>query len=53
MNSGLNFYQKDAVEAIRKVETYQVCFVDAGGRQISDIQKIIADEAQMNKPHPT
>ena len=40
----LNFYQKDAVSANREAATYQVYFTDENGRQISDVQKIIADK---------
>lgn len=40
----LNFYQKDAVSANREAATYQVYFTDANGKQISDVQKIIADK---------
>lgn len=40
----LNFYQKDAVGANREAAIYQVYFTDASGKQISDIQKIIADK---------
>ena len=41
----LNFYQKDAVSANREAATYQVYFTDENGKQISDVQKIIADKA--------
>ena len=44
----LNFYQKDAVGANRGAAAYQVYFVDAGGKQISDVQKIIADKTNEN-----
>lgn len=40
----LNFYQKDAVGANREAATYQVYFTDSNGKQISDVQKIIADK---------
>ena len=40
----LNFYQKDAVSTNREAATYQVYFTDEDGKQISDIQKIIADK---------
>ena len=40
----LNFYQTDAVGANRETAAYQVYFTDANGRQISDVQKIIADK---------
>ena len=44
----LNFYQKDAVSANRKAATYQVYFTDENGKQISDVQKIIADKTSDN-----
>ena len=44
----LNFYQKDAVSTNREAETYQVYFTDEDGKQISDIQKIIADKTSDN-----
>ena len=44
----LNFYQKDAVSANREAATYQVYFTDENGRQISDVQKIIADKTSNN-----
>ena len=44
----LNFYQKDAVGANREAVTYQVYFTDENGRQISDVQKIIADKTSDN-----
>ncbi len=44
----LNFYQKDAVSANREAATYHVYFTDENGRQISDVQKIIADKANDN-----
>ena len=44
----LNFYQKDAVGANRKATNYQVYFVDSSGKQISDVQKIIADKTSEN-----
>ena len=44
----LNFYQKDAVSANREAATYQVYFTDENGKQISDIQKIIADKTSDN-----
>lgn len=40
----LNFYQKEAVGDNREAETYLVYFTDANGKQISDVQKIIADK---------
>ena len=44
----LNFYQKDAVSANREAATYQVYFTDENGKQISDVQKIIADKTSGN-----
>ena len=44
----LNFYQKDAVGANREAATYQVYFVDSNSKQISDVQKIIADKTSEN-----
>ena len=44
----LNFYQKDAVGANREATTYQLYFTDANGKQISDMQKIIADKVSDN-----
>lgn len=44
----LNFYQKDAVGANRESATYQVYFTDSNGKQISDVQKIIADKTTDN-----
>ena len=44
----LNFYQKDAVSANREAATYQVYFTDEKGKQISDVQKIIADKTSDN-----
>ena len=44
----LNFYQKDAVGANREAATYQVYFTDENGKQISDVQKIIADKTSDN-----
>ena len=44
----LNFYQKDSVSANREAATYQVYFTDENGKQISDVQKIIADKASDN-----
>lgn len=41
----LNFYQKEAVGPNREPASYQLYFVDSAGRQISDVQKIIADKA--------
>lgn len=44
----LNFYQKDAVGANRESATYLVYFTDENGKQISDVQKIIADKTSDN-----
>ena len=44
----LNFYQKDAVSANREAATYQVYFTNENGKQISDVQKIIADKTSDN-----
>jgi uncharacterized protein (TIGR02687 family) len=44
----LNFYQKDAVGANREAVAYQVYFTDENGKQISDVQKIIADKTSDN-----
>jgi len=40
----LNFYQEDAVGDNRAPANYDVYFVDASGKKISDVQKIIADK---------
>lgn len=42
----LNFYQKEAVSDNREAATYQVYFTDASGKQISDVQTIIADKTE-------
>lgn len=44
----LNFYQKEAVCDNREAATYQLYFTDSSGKQISDIQKIIADKTSDN-----
>lgn len=44
----LNFYQKEAVGDNREAATYQLYFTDSSGKQISDIQKIIADKTSDN-----
>ena len=44
----LNFYQKDAVSANREAATYQIYFTDENGKQVSDVQKIIADKESDN-----
>lgn len=40
----LNFYQKEAVAENREAATYQLYFTDSNGKQVSDVQKIIADK---------
>ena len=40
----LNFYQKEAVSGNREKAVYDVYFVDATGKKISDVQKIFADK---------
>lgn len=44
----LNFYQKEAVGDNRAATVYQVYFTDSNGKQISDVQKIIADKTSEN-----
>ena len=44
----LNFYQKEPVGDNREAATYQVYFTDASGKQISDVQTIIADKTSDN-----
>jgi len=44
----LNFYQKEAVGDNREAATYQLYFTDASGKQISDVQTIIADKTSDN-----
>lgn len=44
----LNFYQKEAVGDNRAAAVYQVYFTDSNGKQISDVQKIIADKTSEN-----
>ena len=44
----LNFYQKDAVSANREAAIYQLYFTDEDGKQISDVQKVIADKTSDN-----
>lgn len=44
----LNFYQKEAVADNREAANYLVYFTDANGKQISDVQKIIADKTDDN-----
>lgn len=40
----LNFYQKEAVAANFRAETYQLYFTDSTGKQVSDAPRIIADK---------
>ena len=49
----LNFYQKDAVGDNREAATYLVYFTDSNGKQISDVQKIIADKTSDNGSNRT
>ena len=44
----LNFYQKEPVCDNREAATYQIYFTDTSGKQISDIQTIIADKTSDN-----
>ena len=44
----LNFYQTEAVSDNREAANYQIYFTDSNGKQISDIQKIIADKTSDN-----
>ena len=44
----LNFYQKQAVGDNRVGAVYQAYFTDGNGKQISDVQKIIADKTSEN-----
>lgn len=44
----LNFYQKELVGDNREAATYQLFFTDGSGKQISDIQRIIADKTSDN-----
>ena len=44
----LNFYQKEAVGDNRAAAVYQIYFTDGKGKQISDVQKIIADKTSEN-----
>ena len=45
---GINFYQKDAVGDNREAGVYNAYFVDAAGKKISDVAKIIADKRSTN-----
>lgn len=44
----LNFYQKETVGDNRVGAVYQIYFTDGKGKQISDVQKIIADKTSEN-----
>lgn len=44
----LNFYQTEAVSDNRESATYNIYFTDANGKQISEVQKIIADKTSEN-----
>ena len=44
----LNFYQKEPVGDNREAATYQIYFEDSEHKQISDIQKVIADKTNEN-----
>lgn len=44
----LNFYQKEPVGDNREAATYQMYFTNSNGKQISDIQRIIADKTSEN-----
>lgn len=49
----LNFYQTEAVGGNREAATYLVYFTDSNGKQISDINKIIADKTSENRQDRT
>jgi uncharacterized protein (TIGR02687 family) len=49
----LNFYQKDAVSTNREATTYNSYFADVNGKQISDVQKIIADKTSSDAQERT
>lgn len=44
----LNFFQKEAVGDNRSACNYQLYFMDASGKQISDVSRIIADKTSDN-----
>lgn len=46
----LNFYQKEAVGPNREAATYLLYFTDSEGNQVSDTQRIIADESNCQLP---
>lgn len=49
----LNFYQREAVGDNRSAQTYNLYFTDEYGKQISDMQKIIADKTGENNQDRT
>lgn len=49
----LNFYQKEAVGDNREACNYSVYFTDSNGKQISDVQRIIADKTSVNSQDRT
>lgn len=49
----LNFFQTEAVGGNREAATYLLYFVDAGGNQVSDTCKIIADKTTDNAQERT
>lgn len=49
----LNFFQKEAIGDNRAACTYLLYFVDASGKQISDVVRIIADKASDNAQERT
>ena len=44
----LDFYQEDAVSTNREMAIYKIYFTDENGKQISDVQKVIADKTSDN-----
>lgn len=53
MGFSLNFYQKDPVGGNREAATYTLFFTDSAGKQVSDVQKIIADKTDDNGQNRT
>lgn len=49
----LNFFQTEAVRGNREAATYLLYFTDSNGKQISDINKIIADKVSDNPQERT
>jgi len=49
----LNFYQREAVGDNRSAQTYRLFFTDEYGKQISSVQKIIADKTGENNQDRT